>query len=447
MLKFFSSSQLAQTPTFRKCAASQKTLWIDPSRFYSFRDIHTRNAYLETYADSLLPSAGLNAWPKALPDALPPPDTSAILRLHSKSTIWRYPRNSRAIWQGVPEQYAICTSYEILTLPEGSALSREELRRVLLGFDLPTCPHTRLGNAVIANSYYEARHCVAGSTKEERAWVGQMQTDGADACCGVPGCKTVFRWESRSGLRRDGWKTLLLHVKRHLGGLLSPLNPRWMAQLVSVPDAARLGGYWEECYEWRDVNMAIEEMRYERESASPSGMLRSAEGVEFEQLRRENDYLRHPHRRRRLPQPDLGRARTARLLVEFRRRRENDACTQQASSLNKSIWRGSTESAQADDGLYMPLHALEAILEQIKDHGKFNILYDDIRLAPFQRNVGNFFWGAGDCLSNSGLLRAINVPIVYPPRRFMAEQLDYLPREVRRRLLEYGDREDWEFPS
>ncbi|KAL4923416.1 uncharacterized protein BDV17DRAFT_277132 [Aspergillus undulatus] len=96
----------------------------------------------------------------------------------------------------------------------------------------------------------------------------RCRPNDADACCQSPGCTTIFRWECRPGLRRVDRKAVLLHVKRHLSNLLSPFNPRWMAQVVSVPDENWLEAYWQDCHEWRDVNMMIEEMKYERELQS-----------------------------------------------------------------------------------------------------------------------------------------------------------------------------------
>ncbi|OJJ06074.1 hypothetical protein ASPVEDRAFT_92890, partial [Aspergillus versicolor CBS 583.65] len=298
--KFFSADQLQQSPITRACSASQKNLFIDPTTFYSFNHVSAcRPNYDVCVADSGLynrPSLNTNL------------DGRKIMRLKLKP-----PYNAKAKrmrhYSAWIRQYAICASYEVLTLPPGKIASKEQIRGVLNGFDIPTCPHVRLGDSAVVDGYRGMQHCLLGSSLEskrlaleedyEDEWLGRTQADDVDAACRFPGCVTVFRWGCRPSQHRgDGWQTVVIHVKRYLGALVSPLDPLWMAQLVTVSDEDRLRRYWDDCFAWRDVNLAIEERRYERELELElqGGTLGEAEKVQFDLLRRENDYLRHPHR-------------------------------------------------------------------------------------------------------------------------------------------------------
>ncbi|KAL4819853.1 hypothetical protein BDW67DRAFT_154268, partial [Aspergillus spinulosporus] len=366
--KYFSTDELSLSPVIRKCTITQKSLYIEPGKFLSYQDAKNGDFWLPRPYFS-------NSKPPRL-------NSSSIIRFGCEDI-----KNNRA--------FAVCASYELLSLPDinfdsnpnekGCSLdlrvSSAEIARILRGFDIPTCPHTRLGDDLVVRSYCESvSRSKTGNNmssteelrQEYRRKMGQEQIDDAtlnyilgmwkddkaNACCQFPGCKTTFRWECRSSLRKNGWKTILLHVKRYLGYLLTPSDPHWMAQLVTVPDEGRLKQYWAECFKWRDVNSEIEEKKYERlllaRDRTGKMELGRAEEVEFELLRRENDYMRHPHRKRHMRSVpgklEVGDASHTRLsLLEPRYRQEEEV----------------------EGVLYRPLHSAETIHESFeKDNFK-----------------------------------------------------------------------------
>ncbi|RDW92815.1 uncharacterized protein DSM5745_00137 [Aspergillus mulundensis] len=382
--KFFTPSQQSLAPTIRKCTSTQRCLYIGPG-IISHDDASKRESW----------------WPRAYhnnheqPQPQPQRSSGFIVRFgleHGLRT----------------QEFGLCASYELTTLPDKQefTVSKAETTRLLRGFDIPTCPHTRLGDGTVARSYREtlssSRYTVILSEKEEmrrraRAAMGagnhvsvdidvdidMWRSDDSDARCRFPGCKTTFRWEYQSSRRRAGWKTLVLHVKRSLGNLMTPHDPRWMVQLVSVPDEEELAAYVKECFEWRDANMAIEERRYERVlmALGRGRELDAVQECEFEQLRRENDYLRHPHyKHERLQaalEPTAGRGEgvpSTLLLLEARERRQ--------------------QGVERD--LFTPLHSAEAVLGMIEDN-TFSKKYNSMRgLGSYQTRIRNLFWGSGD---------------------------------------------------
>ncbi|BCS25122.1 F-box protein [Aspergillus puulaauensis] len=449
--KFFTADQLQLSPTARVCSAAQTNLFIDPTTSYSFNHVSIRTSnYTIRAAESVpcnRPSLNIGL------------DERKIMRLKLKR-----PYNAKAKlmrqYSSWMRQHAICASYEVLTLPAGKNASKEQIRSGLNGFDIPTCPHVKLGDSVVVDGYRGMQYCVIGSSPaskrhaleedDEDEWLSRIQTDDVDSACRFPGCVTVFRWGCRPSLHRgDGWKTVVIHVKRYLGAMISPLDPYWMAQLVTVSDDDMLRRYWEDCFAWRDVNLAIEERRYERELELElqGGTLGEADEAQFDLLRRENDYLRHPHRqemytylhqRISMMQPEATGELpfTTLLLRDARRHRNPHIDTESEESVSKTDDytpdKPQGENTRVSDkpanmipnpnaaDLYKPVHAPETIRALIQDSSKFNTLL----LAPFQRNVEEFFWGSGDCLSNPGgvfgMLKALKVPLV--------DQLYSLPR-------------------
>ncbi|KAL4773470.1 hypothetical protein BDW60DRAFT_26269 [Aspergillus nidulans var. acristatus] len=371
--KYFNTDELPTSPVIRKCTTTQKSLYIEPGKFLSYQDATNRDYWLPRPYSS-------NSKPPRL-------NSGSIIRFGREKVV-----NDR--------EFAVCASYELLSLPDidfdstpnekGSGfdfrVSRAEIARILRGFDIPTCPHTRLGDDLVVKSYCESvSRSRTGNNmpsteelrQEYRRKMGQEQVDDAtmnyilsiwnddkaNACCQFPGCKTTFRWECRSSLRKDGWKTILLHVKRYLGHLLAPSDLHWMAQLVTVPDEDRLKKYWAECFEWRDVNSAVEEIRYEQlllaRDRSGKMELGRAEEVEFELLRRENDYMRHPHRKRHMRSVlgELGVGETSHTRLSPLEPRYRQA-----------------EEEELEEDLYRPLHSAESleILEKDDFKKKFN---------------------------------------------------------------------------
>lgn len=445
--RFFTADQMRLSPTTRVCSAAQTNLFIDPATSYSFNHISTRTSnYDIRAAESKF--CGRSSLNLSL-------DEIKIARLKLKRSYNTKEERARH-YSACMMQYAICAAYEVLTLPPGKSASKNQIRSALNGFDIPTCPHVKLGDSVVVDGYRGMQYCVLGSSSaskrialeedDEDEWLVRIATDGSDAACRFPGCVTVFKWGCRASLHKgDGWKTLVILVKRYLGPLVTPLDPCWKAQLVTVSDEDRLKRYWEDCFAWRDVNLAIEERRYERELELElqGGTLGEADEVQFDLLRRENDYLRHPHReemytclhqRTRLVQPATDELPfTALLLRDVRRHRRPHIDTGSEESVpaltksqgektgvtNKS---GNIITERNADDLYKPVHTPETMRALIQDYSKFNNHFDDIRaLAPYQRSIGEFFWGRGDCLSNPrgvfGLLKALKVPVGFPSRR------------------------------
>ncbi|KAL2841333.1 hypothetical protein BJX68DRAFT_173617 [Aspergillus pseudodeflectus] len=466
MLKFFSAQQLEQPPTSRLCSASCTQIWVEPGKHYSFNDFQgTRRSFI----------------PHAIPDMLPDPNCSIVMKLFSQSRVWMHRNPGHNMWSNSAEQFAICASYDVLTLPGSKVATKEEMTRVLQGFHIPICPHTRLGDAVVLKSYVPSRHCVSESIEELAIWMGTIESEGAHACCRFTGCKTVFRWLCSPSPKKKGWKTLSIHFKRHLGTLLSPANPRWMAQAVVIPNEARLEAYWKACHQWKEVNMAIEEQRYERELSNQDGMLRRADHIEFEQLRRENDYLRHPHRGKRYPglvldypsnlldttQPSDELPTTTLLLrktAQGRSKKANGGPQAQAVSASRNIVDidssssltnraqdanasnvASTPCTESYEDLFTVQYTTEAVLKSIDGHTRFDTLFDDHKaIAPWERRLDEWIWGGHDCLTmGNGLLGMMGVPynVVQPRIRWLANQLYCLPRSVKRRLMDYEEAE------
>ncbi|KAL3450479.1 hypothetical protein BJX65DRAFT_14186 [Aspergillus insuetus] len=466
MLKFFSAQQLEQPPTNRMCSASCKQIWAEPGKHYSFEDFQgTRRSFI----------------PHAIPDMLPDSNCSIVMKLFLQSRVWMHRNPGHSMWSNSPEQFAICAAYDVLTLPDSKMATKEEMTRVLQGFDIPICPHTRLGDTVIMKSYVPSRHCVSESTKELAVWVGSIESEGAHACCHFPGCKTVFRWSCSPSAGREEWKTLSIHFKRHLGTLVSPVNPRWMAQAVTISNEARLEAYWQACHQWKEVNMAIEEQRYERELSNQDGLPRRADHIEFEQLRRENDYLRHPHRSKKYPglildyppnfldttQPSEELPTTTILLKETaqgRSKQANGGLQTQAvrasldivdidssSSLTDRVQGANTKNlsftprTESDEDMFTAQYTAKAVLESIEGHTRFDTLFDDHKaMAPWERRLEEWIWGGHDCLTmGNGLLGMMGVPynVVRPRIRWFANHLYRLPPSVRRRIINYEEAE------
>ncbi|KAL4750083.1 hypothetical protein BDW72DRAFT_204195 [Aspergillus terricola var. indicus] len=347
--KYFDPNELSLSPVIRKCKTTQKNLYIEPGKFLSYQDAFNRDFWL----------------PRPYPSNSEPPrlDSGSIIRFGREDL-----KND--------QEFAVCASYDLLTLPDivsdlnplekGSSsdlrVSRAEIARILRGFDIPTCPHTKLGDDLVVKSYCESvsRSRVGNNLslseklrQEYRRKMGQIadatmnyilsiwRDDKANAYCQFPGSKTTFRWECRASLRKDGWKTILLHVKRYLGYLLTPSDPHWMSQLVTVPDEDLLKKYWTECFEWRNRVLLARDRSGKIE-------LGRAEEVEFELLRRENDYMRHPHRKRHM-RSVLGKAGIGE--VSHTRLSLSEARYCQA------------EEEEAEAALYRPLHSAETILE------------------------------------------------------------------------------------
>ncbi|KAL3428870.1 hypothetical protein BDV09DRAFT_203772 [Aspergillus tetrazonus] len=390
--KYFDTDELSHSPVIRKCTTTRKSLYIEPEQFLSYQDATNQDYWLPRPYSS-------NSKPPRL-------NSGSIVRFGRKEPI-----NDR--------EFAVCASYEILSLPDigfdstpngkGSGfdlrVSRAEIARILRGFDIPTCPHTRLGDNLVIRSYCESvsrsrngnnTPSIEGLREEYRCKMGQKEFDDAtadyilriwkddkaNACCQFPGCKTTFRWECRSSLRKDGWKTILLHVKRYLGYLHAPSDLHWMAQLVTVPDEDRLKKYWNECFEWRDVNLAIEEIRYERllvaRDQSGKMELGRTEEIEFELLRRENDYMRHPHRKGHMRSVlgKLGAGETSHTRL----------------SLLEPRYRQAEEEVEGD--LYRPLHSAETL--EILEKEDFKNKYKSMRgFGSYQKTwIENLFRSA-----------------------------------------------------
>ncbi|KAL6235529.1 hypothetical protein BDW75DRAFT_250841 [Aspergillus navahoensis] len=339
--KYFTPDQLAPSPLIRKCTITQKYLYIEPGKFLNYQDAFNRKL----------------RWPRPHPNNNEPPqlDTGSIIR---------FGRDHMRKFQ----ESAVCSAFDF-----DFTLSKPEIARILCGFDIRACPHMRLGDDLVVESYRESvprpgPGNSVSSSEEARRWEDQRQLeqgqvddntidnilsmwqkDKVDACCKFPGCETTFRWECRSGLRKDGWKTILIHIKRYLGYLLTPMVPHWMVQLVTVSDEDRLG----------NVNLAIEEKRYERlllaRRRSWKVELGRAEEIEFELMRRENDYLRHPHREK------------WRLISALEKPRDGEEMLRVTLLCLEATQR--RQGGKAERDLYRPLHSAETILELLKRDG------------------------------------------------------------------------------
>jgi hypothetical protein len=254
-----------------------------------------------------------------------------------------------------------------------------------------------------------------------------------------------------------------------------------MAQAVTISNEARLEAYWQACHQWKEVNMAIEEQRYEQELTNQDCLLRRADYIEFEQLRRENDYLRHPHRSEKYPvltldyppnfldttQPSEELPTTTILLKQTAQglsKQANGGLQAQAArasfdiadidssssptdrvqgaNTNKLAFAPRTES---DEDMFTAQYTAKAVLESIEGHTRFDTLFDDHKaMAPWERRLEEWIWGGHDCLTmGNGLLGMMGVPynVVQPRIRWLANHLYRLPRSVRIRILDYEEAE------
>ncbi|WEW62015.1 hypothetical protein PRK78_007515 [Emydomyces testavorans] len=210
----FTPRELANGPDTRLCRQSVKSLWINPDTQYSFLDL----APLHT---------------------APPGWTSDDRLLRRRNVL----------------DFTICTTHKILSLPKSTNASRKKIARILHTFNLLSCPHTRLDNPLIIDSYNPAAHPL------DITGTALCDPHNASANCAFPGCKTHFYWTVRTHAHRPHWKTIYLEINRDIANLKNPDAPAWLAQLIT-PNTDSLTKFWNDRVAWKRQMLAREERKY-----------------------------------------------------------------------------------------------------------------------------------------------------------------------------------------
>ncbi|KAL2361804.1 hypothetical protein RJZ56_005294 [Blastomyces dermatitidis] len=224
---FFHPADLDVPVSERTCIKHIRGFWVEPGKCFSFADLDGRRL------DKM-----------RTPRSIPLSEDTANVR-----------------------RYTLWTHYDILTLPMHKVASKEQIAKMLNGFDLPACPHIRLSDSVIMDNCDIPRNTVA----EPLAQRYPPFFDLVDLYtkCTFPSCLTSFCWTEHTSTDNRGWKTVYLHILRKVRFNTS-IDHVWMAQLI-VPDETLLERHWDECFRWKTEMMGIEKERYENEESAGNG--------------------------------------------------------------------------------------------------------------------------------------------------------------------------------
>ncbi|PGG99817.1 hypothetical protein GX51_06109 [Blastomyces parvus] len=223
---FFHPADLNLPVSERACIRRIRGFWVEPGKCFSFADLDGGSAH----------RLRLIQTPRSIP-------LSEDVVSSRRYTLW--------------------THYDILTLPMHKRASKEQIARILSGFDLPTCPHMRLSDSVIMD------HCdIPRNTVDEP--LSQRYPPFFDPVdlrtkCTFPSCLTSFCWTEHASADNPGWKTIYLHILRRVR-FNSSIDHVWMAQLV-VPNETLMERHWDECFRWKTEMLAIEKEMYENEES------------------------------------------------------------------------------------------------------------------------------------------------------------------------------------
>ncbi|OAX79634.1 hypothetical protein ACJ72_06046 [Emergomyces africanus] len=272
---YFHPDNLGKPVTERRCIKHTRGFWIEPGKCFS-------------YADLIVPGRPARIDKMFTPRSIVVSEDNGCMR-----------------------RYLLWTHYDILTLPLYKRASKEQLAKILNGFDLPTCPHIRLSDSVIMDHCDIPRHTIADPLDQRCS----PFFDPADirSKCTFPSCLTSFCWTEHASRENPGWKTIYLHVLRKLR-LNTAVDRTWIVQLMSPSESSLLERHWNDCFRWKTEMLAIEKERYENEASDEMDCSGSTSGgggkghsklpAREAQLRQREDTVNtlfHPRRLRNYP--------------------------------------------------------------------------------------------------------------------------------------------------
>ncbi|EEH16735.1 hypothetical protein PABG_06822 [Paracoccidioides brasiliensis Pb03] len=225
---FFHPRDLAKHSNERVCLKHIKGLWIEPGKCFSFADLHLSCGPIDMLYKVQTPRC-------------------AALSLDDRY-VYRY-----LLW----------THYDILTLPRDERASKEQIAKILDGFDLPTCPHLRLSDRMIIDLYDSPLNTVEEPLNQERPPI--FDPTDIRAKCTFPCCLTSVCWTTHTSVEDPQWKTIYLHVLRKIR-INTAIDRVWLAQLMLPNDALLRQQHWDDCFRWKSHMLAIERERYENEA-------------------------------------------------------------------------------------------------------------------------------------------------------------------------------------
>ncbi|PGH23589.1 hypothetical protein AJ80_02369 [Polytolypa hystricis UAMH7299] len=253
---YFLPAQLSIPQHARLCCKTTGQLWVTPSMQFSYSDLE--------YLRNLERTVELGG-----------------LRF----------RKQRATFGGDVLMYA---HHDVLTLPKDKTASMKSIGKMLAGFDLPICPHTRLSDSVVIDSYKPSTTVIDMNLTPTTPLLFDLFDRRSK--CSFPFCHTSFFWSAHASPESPDWKTVYVHIERNLGDFLDPRYSKWRAQLIEK-STSRLEAFWNDCMQWKKEMMAIEKRRYELEALEAP--LQRAEEAKLRQLEHRANYLHHPHRSKR----------------------------------------------------------------------------------------------------------------------------------------------------
>ncbi|KKZ61868.1 hypothetical protein EMCG_03658 [[Emmonsia] crescens] len=227
---FFHPNDRGKPVTERTCVKHTRGFWIEPGKCFSFADLADPGRPARIYKMR----------------------TPRSITIGEESNCYT-PR------------YLLWTHYDILTLPVHMRASKEQIAKILNGFDLPTCPHVRLGDSVIMQHYY----CNTPRINTVAEPLDQRYPPFFDPVdlrtkCTFPSCLTSFCWTEHASAEHPGWRTVYLHVLRKVR-FNAAFDRAWMVQLMT-PNESLLERHWEDCFRWKTEMLAIQKERYENEA-------------------------------------------------------------------------------------------------------------------------------------------------------------------------------------
>lgn len=204
--------------------------------------------------------------------------------------------------EGVIVRHSMCAlalryRHKVLTVPECAQISPTHMAVLLSRFALPVCPHMRLNDPRVVQTYGPNATPIKGP-----ALLDEMHPQNR-ARCTFPGCKSEISWlvlpspgksqddndtSNSSETRSTRQKIIYLRTTRILGDLHRFANPSFLAQLI-VPNTEKLMDHWRRCHEWKDSIAPLIERQYAQEALNANNTefnTRSSPGTSWIQISR-----------------------------------------------------------------------------------------------------------------------------------------------------------------
>ncbi|PGH13508.1 hypothetical protein AJ79_03638 [Helicocarpus griseus UAMH5409] len=261
---FFHPKYLDKHPDERICVQRIKGFWVEPGNCFAYSDLDVYRGVLQL--DKMHSPRSLSlGWYDSGPS-------------RHGSVLWSY--------------------YDILSLPKDKYISKTQIIKILSGFDLPTCPHVRLGDPMITGLHNGLPQQYIEELLDPHNPPLFDPTD-IRAKCGFPGCRTSFRWTAHTSVDNPRWKTVYLHIFRDVR-VNASVDPAWAAQLM-LADETLLTQHWNDCFRWKTEMLAIEKERYINQARSGADAERISREAELRQRENMVDFLFHPRRSAHYP--------------------------------------------------------------------------------------------------------------------------------------------------